>query len=122
MGNKCNLEVKAKVIDRWTEETSYYKRHPYRSFIMIEYEYNNQIYTKEGRISPFSKIRIGDIGKAAINPDNPKECTDFTLEDEKEYKKRFSWKDKIITLILLLPVFSIIIDIILFLIMTKRGF
>lgn len=109
---RCNLEIKGKIIDRWTEQRwAVGRKYNYETFVLVEYEYNNKTYAKEARISPLNHIRKGDIVTVWINPNDPEECHSFQLPEE-QYKERITWKDWVIRLILLLPVISIIIVVI----------
>ena len=116
---RCNLKVKGKVIARWTEEYGRFRNDAaqkgYRTYIIIEYEYNQKKYDKEIVISPFTLIKIHDEVEIMINPLKPEEVYGVYFSNE-EIKKRMKVKDYIINLIISLPIIAIFIFVIFFVI------
>ena len=51
---RCNLKVKGRIVDRYTSNYNTYGA-SYKTFIVIEYEYNNKIYYK---LSEMKNIEI----------------------------------------------------------------
>ncbi len=110
---RCNLEVKGKVVEKWTEKRPHTLRYPvYIDYILIEYEYEGKVYTGIDRPSPLGHIKKGDSVIVNINPQEPEECYEYKI-DMDDYNERFTWKDNVIKLILMLPIISVIIVIIL---------
>jgi len=103
---RCNLKVRGKIIDRWTEEVGTYsrnaKRKGYRTYIVIEYKYNNETYSTTRGVSPFMKCEIHDEIEIMINQKNPEESSGAYIAEEIIEKRKTSG-DKLVKIILLLP-------------------
>ena len=112
---RCNVKVKGKVVNRWTSERKRRSHfHGYETFIVIEYEYNQEIYSISVRISPFSKLKIRDTVEVMMNPLNPKETYKVCIPEEllerieQRTKKKEKITDIIIKIIILTPIIGII--------------
>ena len=84
---RCNLKVSGKVIARWTEKHGRFMNDPvnkgYRTYIIVEYEYNQNKYDKEIVISPLELIKVNDGAEVMINPLNPSETNGVYFSEKK---------------------------------------
>lgn len=108
---RCNLKVSGKVIARWTEEYGRFRNDPvnkgYRTYIIVEYEYNQKKYDKEIVISPFELIKVNDEAEVMINPLNPAETHGVYFSREK-IRERMKLKEYVVRWIVLIPIIVII--------------
>jgi len=110
---RYNLKVSGKIIDRWTEEYGTHnniaERKGFHTYILVEYYYNGKRYSKQGGISPFSKLEINDSVAVMINPNMPDEAYGFNLsKGPVVIKSRMKPKDYIFRLLLCLPLITFV--------------